>query len=206
MRIDVTLWYRLITKGVITPNCYDGNSTISSNVPTSPTPSHYVPYDTNHSDGLRQTDSGAFPPSSPSYPHYDDVNINRRKEKKQSPLISFRKHHLLRHLFLNFHLLVQRNQSQQAMINQQMVHQICWIKVSIIRKVHHHQSLRNQHGPVKRIQPLLLRLLLLHQKKLHRQLILHPIMKMTNHITLFHLRIAMQLNEILLKNSIDHHR
>ena len=32
MRIDVTLWYRLITKGVITPNCYDGNSTISSNI------------------------------------------------------------------------------------------------------------------------------------------------------------------------------
>ena len=28
MRIDVTLWYRLITKGVITLNCSDGNSTI----------------------------------------------------------------------------------------------------------------------------------------------------------------------------------
>ena len=53
MRIDVTLWYRLITKGVITPNCYDGNSTISSTVPTSPTTSHYAPYDVNQSDGVR---------------------------------------------------------------------------------------------------------------------------------------------------------
>ena len=78
MRIDVTLWYRLITKGVITPNCYDGNSTISSNVPTSPTPSHYVQYDVNQSDGLRQTDSEAFAPNSPSFSHYDDVNIIRR--------------------------------------------------------------------------------------------------------------------------------
>lgn len=77
MRIDVTLWYRLITKGVITPNCYDGNSTISSTVPTSPTPSHYLPYDVNQSDGIRPTDSGAYAPSSPSFPHYDEVNINQ---------------------------------------------------------------------------------------------------------------------------------
>jgi hypothetical protein len=75
MRIDVTLWYRLITKGVITPNCYDGNSTISSTVPTSPTPSHYVQYDTNQSDGQRSTEIGALSPTSPSYSQYDDVSI-----------------------------------------------------------------------------------------------------------------------------------
>jgi hypothetical protein len=78
MRIDVTLWYRLITKGVITPNCYDGNSTISSSIPTSPTSSHYIQYDATQSDGLRQTESGAFSPSnstSPSYSQFDDVNI-----------------------------------------------------------------------------------------------------------------------------------
>ncbi|CAF4390334.1 unnamed protein product, partial [Rotaria sp. Silwood2] len=63
MRIDVTLWYRLITKGVITPNCYDGNSTISSSLPTSPTPSHYVQYDTIQSDGTRQNEGG---PNSPT--------------------------------------------------------------------------------------------------------------------------------------------
>ena len=77
MRIDVTLWYPLITKDVTTPNCYDGNSTISSTVPTSPTPSHYALYDVNQSDGVRSTEPGAFIPSSPSYPHYDEVNINR---------------------------------------------------------------------------------------------------------------------------------
>ncbi|CAF1406656.1 unnamed protein product, partial [Didymodactylos carnosus] len=42
MRIDVTLWYRLITKGVITPNCYDANSTVS---PNSPSHSAYELYD-----------------------------------------------------------------------------------------------------------------------------------------------------------------
>jgi len=77
MRIDVTLWYRLITKGVITPNCYDGNSTISSTMPTSPTPSHYTQYDIIQSDELRPTESGAFSPTNPSYSQYDDVNINR---------------------------------------------------------------------------------------------------------------------------------
>jgi len=64
MRIDVTLWYRLITKGVITPNCYDGNSTISSTIPTSPTPSHYIQYDITQ-DGLRATESAP-------YSQYDD--------------------------------------------------------------------------------------------------------------------------------------
>jgi hypothetical protein len=77
MRIDVTLWYRLITKGVITPNCYDGNSTISSTMPTSPTSLHYAQYDMTQSDELRQTESGAFSPTNPSYSQYDDVNINR---------------------------------------------------------------------------------------------------------------------------------
>jgi hypothetical protein len=76
MRIDVTLWYRLITKGVITPNCYDGNSTISSTVPTSPTPSHYIQYDINQSDGLRSTENAAFSSTSPSYSQDDDVNID----------------------------------------------------------------------------------------------------------------------------------
>ena len=75
MRIDVTLWYRLITKGVITPNCYDGNSTISSTVPTSPTSPHHVQYDTNQSDGHRSTEIGALSPTSPPYSQYDDVNI-----------------------------------------------------------------------------------------------------------------------------------
>ncbi|CAF1121165.1 unnamed protein product [Rotaria sordida] len=75
MRIDVTLWYRLITKGVITPNCYDGNSTISSSIPTSPTPSHYIQYDTIPSDGLRPIESGPFSPTSstsPSTSQFDD--------------------------------------------------------------------------------------------------------------------------------------
>ncbi len=76
MRIDVTLWYRLITKGVITPNCYDGNSTISSSIPTSPTSptsTHYIQYDTAQSDGLRPTESGSFSPTIPPYAQFDDV-------------------------------------------------------------------------------------------------------------------------------------
>lgn len=78
MRIDVTLWYRLITKGVITPNCYDGNSTISSTMPTSPTPSHYVQYDmAQTSDGIRPIESGTFSPTSPPFSHYDKVNIKK---------------------------------------------------------------------------------------------------------------------------------
>lgn len=76
MRIDVTLWYRLITKGVITPNCYDGNSTISSSMPTSPTPSHYIQYDTIHSDGIRSHETRSFSPThsiNPPISHFDDV-------------------------------------------------------------------------------------------------------------------------------------
>ncbi|CAF1634503.1 unnamed protein product, partial [Adineta ricciae] len=69
MRIDVTLWYRLITKGVITPNCYDGNSTISSSLPTSPTPSHYIQQDIPQSDALRSTESAPF---TPTYPQFDE--------------------------------------------------------------------------------------------------------------------------------------
>jgi hypothetical protein len=80
MRIDVTLWYRLITKGVITPNCYDGNSTISSTIPTSPTPSHYTQYDITQPDELRTTESGAFSPTNAPYPQYDDVNTNLSSE------------------------------------------------------------------------------------------------------------------------------
>ena len=73
MRIDVTLWYRLITKGVITPNCYDGNSTISSSLPTSPTPSHYIQQDIPQSDALRSTESAPF---TPTYPQFDEVHSN----------------------------------------------------------------------------------------------------------------------------------
>lgn len=73
MRIDVTLWYRLITKGVITPNCYDGNSTISSTMPTSPTPSsYYHQYDSTQSETLRPTESGPFSPTNPTYVNFDD--------------------------------------------------------------------------------------------------------------------------------------
>jgi len=82
MRIDVTLWYRLITKGVITPNCYDGNSTISSTMPTSPTPSHYIQYDTAPPDGVRLNESGVFTSTNPPYSQYDDVNINQSWEKR----------------------------------------------------------------------------------------------------------------------------
>lgn len=76
MRIDVTLWYRLITKGVITPNCYDGNSTISSSMPTSPTSSHYIQYETIPSDGIRPTESVPFSSInsiSPPVAQFDEV-------------------------------------------------------------------------------------------------------------------------------------
>ncbi|CAF1046714.1 unnamed protein product [Adineta steineri] len=69
MRIDVTLWYRLITKGVITPNCYDGNSTVSSSLPTSPTPSHYAQYDMTQTEGTRPSETGPF---SPTFSQFDD--------------------------------------------------------------------------------------------------------------------------------------
>jgi hypothetical protein len=80
MRIDVTLWYRLITKGVITPNCYDGNSTISSSMPTSPTSLHYHQYETTQSDTLHPTESGPFSPTNPTYSQFDDVNIQIKFE------------------------------------------------------------------------------------------------------------------------------
>ncbi|CAF3512278.1 unnamed protein product [Rotaria socialis] len=90
MRIDVTLWYRLITKGVITPNCYDGNSTISSSIPTSPTPSHYTQYDTMQSDGIRPIEGGPFSPSnstSPPVSQFDD-DISQSQIQYARPIIS----------------------------------------------------------------------------------------------------------------------
>lgn len=64
MRIDVTLWYRLITKGVITPNCYDGNSTISSSIPTSPSTQEEM-----------SKENQAFSPPNPSFSQFDDVEV-----------------------------------------------------------------------------------------------------------------------------------
>ena len=67
MRIDVTLWYRLITKGVITPNCYDGNSTISSSLPTSPS---------THEEMLHSSkENQSFSPPHLSYSQFDDVEV-----------------------------------------------------------------------------------------------------------------------------------
>jgi len=84
MRIDVTLWYRLITKGVITPNCYDGNSTISSSLPTSPTSSHYIHHDLTQSDDRSPSEIG---PYSPTHSQFDDVNIHKRNDEKISLFI-----------------------------------------------------------------------------------------------------------------------
>ena len=123
MRIDVTLWYRLITKGVITPNCYDGNSTISSTMPTSPTPSHYNQYDTQHPDNLRPSESGPFSPTNPPYSHYDDVKLEMMFKKKLN-FDLFRMHllHLHFHLLM-FNMFVQRNLIPQLLKWQRMVHQ-----------------------------------------------------------------------------------
>ena len=72
MRIDVTLWYRLITKGVITPNCYDGNSTTSSSMPTSP---QSIQYDTMPSNGSRPIETNSFSPINQHASQFDNVNI-----------------------------------------------------------------------------------------------------------------------------------
>jgi hypothetical protein len=55
MRIDVTLWYRLIRKGVMTSNSSDQYSGISSR------DSHYVVYDMPLSDGMPTREGGQFP-------------------------------------------------------------------------------------------------------------------------------------------------
>jgi hypothetical protein len=54
MRIDVTLWYRLIRKGVITSNSSDQYPGISSR------DSHYVVYDMPLSDGMPPREVGHF--------------------------------------------------------------------------------------------------------------------------------------------------
>lgn len=87
MRIDVTLWYRLITKGVITPNCYDGNSTISSSMPTSPS-SPPGPISSSTSNDLmnsssKENQSLSPPPPPPQhlqFSQFDEVILFNQSE------------------------------------------------------------------------------------------------------------------------------
>ena len=83
MRIDVALWYRLITKGVITLNCYDRNSTVSSSMPTSLTPSNYIQYDQMQSDGVRPNEIDSFSPTSSSRAATTQINnVNDESSEK----------------------------------------------------------------------------------------------------------------------------
>ena len=53
---------------MITPNCYDGNSTISSSMPTSPISSPTNQDEINHSK-----ENQSMSPTNLSYSQYDDV-------------------------------------------------------------------------------------------------------------------------------------
>ncbi|CAF0971463.1 unnamed protein product [Didymodactylos carnosus] len=77
MRIDVTLWYRLITKGVITPNCYDANSTVS---PNSPSHSAYELYD------QRNDTATSLSPNSSIY--IASTNQNSQLDEDQSSVVA----------------------------------------------------------------------------------------------------------------------
>ena len=91
MRIDVTLWYRLITKGVITPNCYDGNSTISSSIPTSPSsPPPPVPSSSANDliNSSKENHSLSSPPAPPGQLRFSQSEENPSYSRPMAPIKS----------------------------------------------------------------------------------------------------------------------